>query len=129
MCTPVSKCKALKPDMMLLLMQNLEDAFRDLDLCSIYIHVGIHNQKSLFYQTIWNHSLSFGLVNLGVCVLQNKTIEQNKPNRTKTKGGTMTIFLSACFELARGREVTVGTNLQCMLLFFGTCLSIYSFNP
>lgn len=110
---PVSKCNALEPDMTLLLMQHLEDALRDLDLCSIYIHIGIHNQRSLFYQTIWNHSLSFGLVNLGggVCY---KTIEPNKPNGIKTKGGTMTILLSACFELARGREVTVGTNLQRM---------------
>ena len=50
---PVSKCHALKPDMMLLLTPRLEDTLRDLDLCSTYIHIGIHNQKSLFYQIVW----------------------------------------------------------------------------
>ena len=64
-----------------------------------------------------------------MCVLQNETKEQNKPNGIKTKGGTMTIFLSACFELARGREVTAGTNLQRMYSSLALGLSIYSFNP
>lgn len=41
------------------------------------------------------------------------------PNRIKTEDGTMKI-LSAHFELARGREMTAGTSLQCM--YSGYCL-------
>ena len=41
-------------------------------------------------------------------MLENEIID---PNRIKTEGSTMKIFLSASFELAEGREMTAGTSL------------------
>ena len=41
-------------------------------------------------------------------MLENEIIESH---RIKTEGSTMKMFLSASFELAKGREMTVGTSL------------------
>lgn len=61
-------------------------------------------------------------------MLENEIIE---PNRMKTEGSTIKMFLSASFELAEGREMTAGTSLQHMFspLAPKNFSYVYLFNP